>query len=117
MFPEIRGHLTVTIVIAVVLSLLFGLASLMQLRRRRHQQRARTGAGGPPYRVADPFSAPAAPVAPSAAPAGASAATGTPAAPSAARPGKAASVFRQLDGRGEEMPTDAKAGSDVYIWE
>lgn len=114
MFPEIRGHLTVTIVIAVVLSLLFGLASLMQLRRRRHQQRARTGAGGPPYRVADPFSAPAAPVATPAAPAGAPAGA---AAPAVVRSGKAASVFRQLDGRGEEMPTDAKAGSDVYIWE
>ena len=108
---EWGGPLTVTILIAIVLSLIFGLASLAQIRRRFKQPYTKPVAG-PPYRVADPHVAPA-PAPKPAAPAP----TPAPRAEPPSAKGKPASAFRQLDERGLEVAADSKSGADTYIWE
>ncbi len=122
-----NAPLTITGLIATILSVIFAVAAMLNSRHRRLAARNAARAkkdesdevDDRPYKIADPFTAaPFTPAAPAAAPPPAPAAA-PPAAPStpasAARP--AITAFRQLDAHGIEVAPSATPSDDTYVWE
>ncbi len=126
---EDNAPLTITGLIATILSVIFAVAALLNSRHRRLAARNAARAkkdeaeevDDRPYKIADPFTAapftpatlaaeaPAPVVAPPAAPS----APATP--PAAARP--AITAFRQLDAHGIEVAPSSAPSDDTYVWE
>jgi len=117
--------LTITGLIATILSVIFAIAAMLNSRHRRMAARGAARlktddsdeTDDRPYKIADPFTAAPfttpAPIAESPAPAAAPAAP----APVIVTPRPAITAFRQLDAHGIEVAPSSTPSDDTYVWE
>lgn len=118
--------LTITGLIATILSVIFAIAAMLNSRRRRLAARSAARAKSDeadelddrPYKIADPFTAATFTTPPPvAAEAPAQSAAPSAAAPAPVAPRPAITAFRQLDAHGIEVAPSANSSEDAYVWE
>jgi hypothetical protein len=119
-----NAPLTITGLIATILSVIFAIAAMLHSRRRhmavrnaaRPKRNDSDEVDDRPYKIADPFTA-----APFTAPAHVADLQAPVAAPSASAPVTVArptiTAFRQLDAHGIEVAPSSNPSDDTYVWE